>query len=106
MAQTTKQRKTAEQRRAGWYGTKRYAVVVLRENVRAYAKLCRIARITQSDSVIRERSELNARFLGAWSALSAVGALPLEQLDRWMKRLQRIQHARISRRPFELRRAA
>jgi len=89
------------------YGTKRYAGVVLRGDMRAYAKARRRAWNSESYSLISERSEANTRFLGAWSALAATGVITSALADRYMRRHQRIQAARISRRPLaELKAAA
>jgi len=90
------------------YGTKRYAVVELREHLRVYAKAKRKAahKPAPLGGLDFRDIEAHGMFLGAWSALYATGALTRQQADRWMNRKKRVDGAKVTRRPFELRAAA
>ena len=85
------------------YGTKRYAVVELRERLRAYAKAKRAAALKPSPigGLSFRDIEAHGMFLGAWSALCGTGAIAGELADRWMRRKNRVDSAKVTRRPFE-----
>jgi hypothetical protein len=108
MAKQAKPSLTSAQRRAAKYGTKRWATVELRDHVRAYAKARRAYELARERwSTEHEKNLQHGMALGAWSALVGTGLLSHEQQCRWMSRIKRITHAKVTRRPFgELRRVA
>ena len=82
------------------YGTKRYAVHKMRELMRAWAK----ARRTRAQDYTRwslEHEETGGfhQVLGARDALRSVGAFTDAQYERVSNRMDRIIHAKVTRKP-------
>lgn len=104
--------KTAKERRAARWRTKRYAMHELRDLLRDWARARRAAENTPYDARQHEplRQDASAKcyqVIGAMHALYRIGALTEEQMRRIDALWTRIHGAKVARRPFvELRRAA
>jgi hypothetical protein len=93
------------------YGSKSYARKVLLQALRKWAKTRRafhvaLDRHTSFSSASDRNAEAFGELMGTVRALSAIGAMS-EQLERYYdRRFARINHAKVTRRPFELRAVA
>lgn len=103
-------KKTAKQQRQ--YGTASYGPKILARKMRAYAaaerryKLLSDAARTYS-SASSDMHTKHGEALGAISALYSTGCITTAQYDQAFRWLTRINHAKVTRRPFvEVRRAA
>jgi hypothetical protein len=100
---------TPHLRRARWYGTKRYAVVEVRRQLRAYAKATRLWATDTSKrwSIEHDWATALGCAMGVVYGFHAIGALTQEQYERACRRLERISARKVTRRPFgELRSVA
>lgn len=94
------------------YGTPSYGPKVLVQNMRAYAaaeRQLKFVRYGEPGHIgkLEDMRTKHGEVLGAISALYSTGCITEVQYKRAFDRLTRINHAKVTRRPFgELRRAA